>query len=196
MAGELLSILAPGIYARPGVRIDQRRIAYLQAVRARLPQGFPALIVTSGDRSATEQASAMLGKLSAGGWEELYRVYPDALIAALQALPSTLEAWAAYINAAAQRGVLYSAHMRGDALDLRTTDLSRDELQQLYQAAASAGGRPLVEGAPPHLHIDRIQAGALLDPRLVVLRLDRPSGINGLLSVFAAAIVSIVGGTK
>lgn len=198
MAAELLSELAPGVLAVPGVQLDARRVAFLQAMRQRLPLGFPALIVTSGDRDPADQARAMLGKLAAGGWEELFRIYPDELITPLQALPTTREAWEAEIRAAAQRGVLYSRHMRGDAMDLRIRHLDSEQQKALFLAAREAGGRPLLEDAPPHLHIDHIPAleGRPADPRLNILSMTPPKPITALLSGVFAALASGLGGRR
>jgi hypothetical protein len=171
MAGELLRELAPGVLAVDGVQLDPQRVRYLQAVRAQLSPGFPALIVTSGDRSPGDQAGAMLGKLAAGGWEELYRIYPDELIRPLQALPPTREAWEAEILAAARRGRLYSAHMRGDALDLRIRHLDSEQ-QRLYQAAHRRRRRCW---RMRHIHRShpRHRAGPVIEPDASAFRAAR-----------------------
>lgn len=60
-------VLAPGVIAVNGARVDARAVAFLVAVRSRLPADFPPIIVTSGQRTPPEQASAMLKKFNYAG---------------------------------------------------------------------------------------------------------------------------------
>lgn len=113
------------------------------------------LIVTSGYRSPSAQARAMLNKIEQGGEDEL-RIYGDrAAVAELLALPREEAAWTAQIAewAAAERYL--SRHQTGRALDLRTRDVAPDRVRLIEATARALGWRTLLETVPPHLHLQR-----------------------------------------
>jgi uncharacterized protein YcbK (DUF882 family) len=113
------------------------------------------LVVTSGYRSPSAQARAMLAKVQQGGPEEL-RIYGDrAAVAALLALPRTESAWTAQIAEWADAGRYLSRHQTGKALDLRTRDVAPDRVRQIEATARALGWRTLLETVPPHLHLQR-----------------------------------------
>lgn len=144
--------------AAPGVRLGEGMPALLDALGAKWQAATGrTLFVTSGVRSAREQARAMLTKLRAGGRSQL-SIYRNRAAA-----DEVGDAWergggeeelTAVIQGQVDRGVLLSAHLGGRAVDLRTRDLSPADRQQLQRLAAEHG-RSLYESTPPHLHLER-----------------------------------------
>lgn len=133
--------------------LDEAHYRFLWELRARTSA---PIYVTSGRRSIEAQARAMLGKLQAGGAQEIRDVYSDAVAEAVLAAPPTEAAWAAALRSLVARGVSPSRHLIGDALDIRNKDLTAAEQADIVTAAQALGARVLVEDAPPHIHIDRI----------------------------------------
>lgn len=134
--------------------------AFLRALRAILPSTVN-LDVNSGTRTARRQASAMLGKLTAGGEAALRTVYRSRgpQVTTLLGLPHTVDAWSTQIQAWAEAGLYMSRHMRGGALDLAVRYPNRTLWpsgirETLKSRVRDLGGRPLYESAPPHLHVD------------------------------------------
>ena len=122
------------------------------------------LYVTSGIRSAADQARALMAKVDLGeSIDDLMDLYQrDDLIAELADVPADLDTWTAIIEDQIARGELLSSHLSGLALDLRTTgggegapgQLSEDEAEAVAAAALQLGAaKALVEETPPHLHI-------------------------------------------
>jgi len=139
-----------GLGAKSGVVLTTGMVAYAKVLRTALSASVPSLLLTSGVRTSTEQAEAMLNKLNVKGERELYAVYQnDALIAKLLKLPRTVVAWAVFI---AQEGAALSRHLRGGAFDVRTSDLTTAQVATIQNAVRSTGGRPLMEY--DHLHVD------------------------------------------
>lgn len=117
--------------------------------------GLPAPYVTSGQRTGRQQAEAMLAKVARG--EDLLALYSDDdAIRVLLALPRDAGAWAAQIDAWTAQGRYLSSHLRADALDLRTRDLSDGQREQLAELARELGAEAIDEG--DHLHIEAIAA--------------------------------------
>lgn len=140
---------------KAGVRLPAGAEALLDRLAA--AAGVP-ITVTSGTRSPAEQAQAMASKLQRG--EDLTALYgQDDLVAEVLAAaksPSApdVEAMAAVIEDQVRRGRFISRHLRGDALDLRTRDLSADQLAALKAALSQLGLRWLDEG--DHIHVDHL----------------------------------------
>lgn len=158
-------VLAPGITVNDGVRLTPVLVAYLNRLRAALPAAVP-LHVNSGVRTPSEQADAMWTKYqeaeakgTGGGAAELIATYGAKADALFQVAHTE---WAALVEQAQADGTLFSRHLTGDALDVRTRDLTDSARADLIAAVKATGARPLYEGTPPHLHIDRIAAAALL----------------------------------
>jgi len=130
---------------------------FLDDLASRL--GFP-VYVTSGIRTAEDQARAMLKKVELGGEDELDLYKRKDLVAELLATPQTQEAWASVIAEQISRGDLLSSHLSGRAFDLRTTgsgtgQLSETQIATVIQAAAELGAKKVLrEDTPPHLHFE------------------------------------------
>ena len=113
------------------------------------------IVVTSGYRDAAAQARAMIEKVRQGGPTEL-RIYGDrAAVAALLALPLDEAAWTAQIAAWEAVGRRLSRHQTGRGVDIRTRDIAPARVRQIETAARALGWNTLLEGIPPHLHLER-----------------------------------------
>jgi len=128
---------------------------FLARLRRVLPNNVP-IHVNSGYRDARSQAQAMLTKVRLG--DDLVKLYGEK-VRMLLSLPLDVDTWTRTIQAMADRGIYISRHMRGDALDLRTRHMAPMQVQLLWRAVIQAGGRPLLESQPPHLHVDHLQGG-------------------------------------
>lgn len=149
-----------GVTLASGVELTPEASAFLAELRSTLASSVP-IRVNSAGRTIEQQASAMLKKYQAGGAQELYDVYAsDATIAKLLAVPKTTAAWSEVIRAELARGVRLSRHLAGGAIDLRTRDITDAQLSALVAAVKAVGGRPLLEDAPPHLHVDLPGSGS------------------------------------
>ena len=150
-----MAALPAGVTLSSSVRSTAGIVAYLGVLRGALDASIP-IYVTSGERGPSAQASAMLTKLSEGGEAELFSVYRQnsAIIKRLLAAPRNAASWAAIIEEEAAGGRALSRHLRAGAIDLRTRDLTADQIKRMQIAVEATGGRHLLEGAPPHLHVD------------------------------------------
>lgn len=135
-----------------GVIVPVDLVPHLDALAARVGGH---LVITSGYRSPSAQARAMISKVQQGGPQEL-GIYADkAAIAELLALPLDVDAWAAKIGEWTAAGRYLSRHMRGRAVDVRTRDVPMSRTIAVQGAAQALGWRTLLEGVPPHLHLER-----------------------------------------
>ena len=120
------------------------------------------ITITSGVRSAEEQARAMFEKIrSAGDTYILITDYADDSFA-----QGVIDAWndeenldqaAAFVQSYFDLGK-GSNHGRGDALDIRTTggdsgQLNEGQIATLIEITTSLGFTPYREYSPPHLHV-------------------------------------------
>lgn len=124
---------------------------FLDALAGRL--SF-AIVVTSGQRTAAQQASAMLAKVAKGDTlQDLLDLYADdSQVRALWALGTDASAWASTIQAYADRGRPISDHLKAKAVDIRTRDLSSAQVQELQKAAQALGAETVLES--DHLHLE------------------------------------------
>lgn len=114
------------------------------------------LYVTSGIRTAEDQARALLKKMELGeDYSALMALYKrDDLIQELAKVPQDLAAWRQTIQAQIDRGDLLSSHLSGYALDIRSKTLSSDAQKRVIAAAKDLGARVVVEDTPPHIHLE------------------------------------------
>lgn len=126
--------------------------------------GLPDAVVTSGIRTASEQAAVMLKNWTTnggnnGGWEYLYGLYAaDDLIDELTEVEPTQDAWETVIADAAEQGRLLSSHQQANAVDLRTTSgghYTDAQIETLIGLVEQAGGKPLLESDHLHVKIDQ-----------------------------------------
>ena len=154
--------LVPGVWAKSGVELNSRLRGFLAALRVRHGRN---LVVTSGVRSTQAQASAMRTKVQMGGVGEL-DIYPASLrTEVVEGGTGSTAAIKATLDKQVARGVYMSRHMRGDALDFRTTGMASDDLGDLKADVKALGANYLYEPTPPHLHVEDIPSHfAALDP--------------------------------
>jgi hypothetical protein len=147
-----MTTLPSGVSGNAGLVINASQVAFLAALRAAVP-GIP-LHVTSGTRTPEAQAAALVIKRSRGeDLRKLYRANAD-IASALMAAPNTTSAMAAIIRRYMDQGRYLSRHMRGDAVDLRSRNLTSAQVQQVMAAAARLGAKPLLES--DHIHVERV----------------------------------------
>lgn len=152
--------------ANTGIVLSPAAVAWLDRLRAAVPSSIP-IVVTSGTRTARSQARAMLAMVELGpdGVRQAYTDYPDDLVDELLALPRTLEAWEPRVARAYASGELASSgHLAGMAVDLRRRDWSAAQLETVVAAIKRLGGKPLVESAPPHVHVQLPASAAAAAP--------------------------------
>ena len=157
-----MASLPPGVTGAGGLVLNAGQTAFLGALRRAVP-GIP-LYVTSGTRTPERQAAAMVTKRSLG--EDLRSLYQSKDIAgALMAAPNTVPAMAAILRRYMAQGRFLSRHMRGDAVDIRSRNLTVAQRNAVMSAARRLGARPGYETTPPHIHIGSV-GGAISDAAL------------------------------
>ena len=119
--------------------------------------------VTSGTRTALEQAQAMFDKLASGGsLTGLYRDY-DAARQIEQAYQRSrrggrvrcVAAMARVLGGQIARGLYISRHLHAGAVDIRSRDMNSRERRTFNRVAVRQRGvRVLEEGRPPHFHLE------------------------------------------
>lgn len=108
-------------------------------------------VVTSGTRSARQQAQAMFTKIELG--DNLIAIYKDDVFAQkiIDAYPSLSTATKIVEEYAKSGGG--STHLRGLGVDIRTRNLTPEQIQKIVKVSKDLGAKPLVESTPPHIHI-------------------------------------------
>lgn len=153
--------LPAGVTQQSGVMWSPSALAFVRRMRALLPSEV-RLEVTSVTRTPERQAAAMLTKYEyaearkpGGGAEEIRAIYGSKAGAFLAATPYTHERWAAVIRDLQARNLGFrTGHLIGTSVDFHTRTLPSAHIPLLVEAARQAGGKPMVETAPPHLHVD------------------------------------------
>lgn len=154
-----------GVDGRRGVRLSPAQLSFLTRLRAELPADLP-LYVTSGQRTAREQAAALKTKRDLG--DDLHALYAaDDIVAELLAGPNDTDRMAAIIDRYAAAGRLLSKHQRAGAVDLRSKILTRAQIDQVLAAAKRLGVKAIYETKPPHIHVDIDTGGARIVGNLV-----------------------------
>jgi len=150
--------LPPGVTGNNGLVLNDGQVAFLRRLRRAVP-GVP-LHVTSATRTPEKQAAALVTKRNLGDdLRKLYGRNPD-IADALMRAPNTTSAMAAIIRRYMDQGRYLSRHMRGDAFDLRSRNLTAAQRQQVMSAAQQMGAKAIYETKPPHIHIERIGGAA------------------------------------
>ncbi len=117
------------------------------------------LTVTSGRRTPQGQAQAMYDNLQSNStphysnqaaFHQIVEAYDDA-VATGAGQQATINAMARVIEDQVSQGVYISAHLAGDAVDIRSRDMSDEEQRILEQVATSVGARPIIETSNIHL---------------------------------------------
>ena len=143
---------------------------FINQFRRQIPATqIPEIIITSGHRSASAQAGALVTKRSVNGCNSaissipaashpcypIYKLYGNkTLIMEVLNVPNTKEAMTAVYERQMSQGNYSSGHMSGRGLDLRTTGMLDSTQRQLVMSAArSIGAKANYETDPPHIHI-------------------------------------------
>ena len=150
-----------GVTGGTGVELTPATSAFLVKLRAAVPASTP-IYVTSGYRSPEAQAAALVTKRNLG--DNLTALYGTSRIAPILAAANTVAGMSAALREQMRNGLYLSRHMRGDALDFRTTNLTSAQVAEIQRAAEALGAKTLVETTPPHLHVERIGGGLLAIP--------------------------------
>lgn len=128
--------------------------SYLNSQLDKLANGvdFP-IVVTSGVRTARQQAAAMFGKIEAGDSNLGLYLNRDFAAGVVAAYPDLEKAAQVVSEFAATGGG--STHLRAQAFDIRTRDLTSVQIAQLEKAVNERliGASSILESAPPHLHV-------------------------------------------
>jgi len=134
--------------------LNAAQTGFLKALRAAVPASIP-LYVTSGTRTPEAQARALVEKRRLG--DNLYKLYrAKYIVKALMAVPNTVSAMSPIIARYARQGQYMSRHMRGDAVDIRSKNLSTSQRQTVMAAAKRLGAKTIYETKPPHIHVESI----------------------------------------
>lgn len=143
------------LHAVPNVGIEDLTpgtLAWLRLyAQAAAGKGIP-VTATSGRRDPRRQAAAMLAKVERG--EDLNKLYrDDEQINELLQGARTVDRWAAVINGYTNKGRPISNHLSGKAVDIRTRDWTKLQLEQAAAlAVAMKAKRAIIES--DHLHIE------------------------------------------
>ena len=132
-----------------GVVLTPKLINYLNQLSDKL--SFD-IVVTSGYRTPAKQVDAMFYKIQLG--DDLLALYRDDAFAqsVIDAYPDKqkgIEAVEAYVA----RGGGKTMHLSGNAVDIRTRDLTPAQINELSRVVTEMGDRPLYETTPPHMDI-------------------------------------------
>jgi hypothetical protein len=121
------------------------------------------LVVTSGTRTAAEQASAMYTKLEGGDTLSVYanktavadikKAYDDAKTAK-KSKDEIIAAMKDVIQGQVDKKIYISDHLKEGAVDIRNNDMSADDKKKFVEASKEAGITPLEETIPPHFHLE------------------------------------------
>ncbi len=167
LAAPSLSRAEPSYTLEEGVRLGPQ----MQGVILRIAEAFHRrtgrrLVVTSGTRSPLEQADAMYEKLLLG--QRLTSLYHDheAAMEIQEAYrrhrrerrERCVAAMAHVIQRQLMRGRVISRHLLAGAADIRSRGLDRRERRIFEEIVAHMPGVSLlVEGAPPHFHLELVR---------------------------------------
>ena len=120
------------------------------------------IVVTSGARSSSSQASAMYGKVSGGDKLTVYKDQRSAkeiintYDAGIKAKKSKAEIIADIkddIDEQIKKGTYISKHLKKGAIDVRSRDMSESDKTNFKKAAAGIALTVILETTPPHFHL-------------------------------------------
>ena len=109
------------------------------------------IVVTSGTRSARQQAQAMFTKIELG--DATLRVYRDRQFAQsiIDVFPNIVQATKIVEEYASSGGG--SSHLRGLGVDIRSRNLTARQIQSIIDVSTTLNGKAILERTPPHIHI-------------------------------------------
>jgi len=132
-----------------GVVLTDEQTNYLNILSDKLPFD---IVVTSGFRTPERQTRAMFYKIEQG--EDITKLYQDKAFAnsVIDAYPD-LDEGAKAVQAYIDRGGGKTMHLSGNAIDLRTRDLTLEQRQIILDTVEDMGDRGMYEPVPPHIDI-------------------------------------------
>jgi hypothetical protein len=149
-------VAVSGVTYSSGAKVTSAAEAFLARLRASVPASV-RINVNSGVRSPDAQAAALVTKRAQAGDAGVRALYGQKdLVNELLAVPNDRAAMRAVLEAQVSRGRFLSRHMRSDALDIRSRDLSTEQQAAIVSAALALGAKAFVERDPPHIHIENI----------------------------------------
>lgn len=155
------SDLSPGITYSSGVDWSTPAVEFLNRMRGLLDPSVK-LHVSSVTRDAKSQASAMLNKWRLGGNREIEKTYGSEVASYFLSAEKSVDSWAAVVSDLRGKGIAFQrGHLTGTAVDIRTYDVGPEGVQALVKAARDAGGKPVLEDNPPHLHVSGLPSGTV-----------------------------------
>jgi len=120
------------------------------------------IVITSGTRSSSSQASAMYGKTSGGDKLVVYKDQTsakeilNAYDAGVKAKKSKAEIIADIkdeIDEQIKNGNYISKHLKKGAVDVRSRNMSESDKTNFKKAAAGVASTVILETTPPHFHL-------------------------------------------
>ena len=142
---------------------------FLEDLRTTIPASeVETLVVTSGERSAAAQASALYTKRSFNKCSSaistipassdpcyaIYALYSNkTLIMEVLKVANSVASMQAVYQAQMDRGEFSSGHMSGLGVDLRTSNLTTTQRNYVIKQAKTLGASAIYENDPPHIHI-------------------------------------------
>ena len=131
------------------VVLTDEQTNYLNILASRLPFD---IVVTSGFRTPERQTRAMFYKIEQG--EDITKLYLDKAFAnsVISAYPD-LQEGAKAVQAYVDRGGGKTMHLSGNAIDLRSRDLTLEQRKIILDTVEEMGDRGLYEPVPPHIDI-------------------------------------------
>ncbi len=132
-----------------GVVLTDEQTNYLNILSDKLPFD---IVVTSGFRTPERQTRAMFYKIEQG--EDITKLYQDKTFAnsVIDAYPD-LDEGAKAVQAYIDRGGGKTMHLSGNAIDLRTRDLTVEQRQIILDTVEDMGDRGMYEPVTPHIDI-------------------------------------------
>lgn len=120
------------------------------------------IVVTSGTRSSSSQASAMYGKTSGGdklsvykdktSAKEILNTY-DAGVKAKKTKAEIIADIKDDIDEQIKKGKYISRHLKKGAVDVRSRDMSESDKTNFKSAASGIASSVILETTPPHFHL-------------------------------------------
>ena len=102
--------------------------------------------VTSAIRTPRQQAQAVYNKIQLG--DDITKIYNYSYAQAMISAYPNIDAMTTVVESMDS-----TPHVRGRGVDIRTTDLTPDQITRIRKACTDLGCKTLLETTPPHLHI-------------------------------------------
>ena len=152
-----------GVEFAPGNNLTPQINQFIRVMRNKLDPSIP-IYVTSGERDTHSQASAMFTKWKEGGEHAIGTLYTDSITSAFMYVINNSTGLSdaemikkieeMIVDLQNKTSFFKSSHMIGNAVDIRTKNLTYDQAKQLVLAAKAAGAKTaFLENDPPHMHV-------------------------------------------